>query len=105
MLFLSSCAAFHSGYLANSAALSSGNFKYVIMDAQGTSKATYFLGIGGLARTALVSEAKENLLDKYPLNDNQVLVNVTVNWKHSYYPFLLLVTNKCTVTADIVEFK
>lgn len=104
LLSLNSCIALHSGYITNSAALSRGNFKYVTMDAQGTSKALYIWGIGGLDRNAMVSEAKEKLLDQYPLEDNQALVNVTVNWKSSFYLLFPLATKKCTVTADIVEF-
>ena len=103
-IFITGCAAIHNGYMANSAAFSSNNFSYVKMNAQGTSTATYVLGIGGLAKETLVNDAKQQLLTSSPLKSNQTLANLTVNWKNSIY-LGLFKTVKCTVTADIVEFK
>lgn len=71
----------------------------------GTATATYILGIGGLNRQALVEEAKSELKKVLPLSDNQAYVNITVNWKTSYIIFGVIMKVKCTVTADIVEFK
>ena len=102
--FLASCAASHSGYMVNSASLSSNNFHYVQTDAFASAKCTYFLGLGGVQHDALVGEAKQNLYYKTGLLDNQVLANVTVNWKTKFSWFGLVITSKCTVTADIVEF-
>lgn len=100
---LSSCA-LHQGYIVNSATLSSNNFTYVKKDLIGTATATYVLGLGGLSKMGLVDVAKKDLLSANPLKDNQVLVNLTVNWKNTFVlPFAI--TNRCTVTADIVEFK
>jgi hypothetical protein len=100
---LSSCAA-HHGYMVNSAALSSNNFSYVKKDLKGTARATYVFGFGGLSKMALVDVAKKDLLSANPLKDNQAIVNLTVNWKSTFVlPFAI--TNRCTVTADIVEFK
>ncbi len=100
---LSSCA-MHQGYMVNSAALSSSNFTYVKKYVQGTAKVTYIFGLGGLSKIALVDNAKMDLLYANPLKDNQALVNLTVNWKTTFVlPFAF--TNRCTVTADIVEFK
>lgn len=100
---LSNCA-MHTGYMVNSASLSNNNFTYVKKDVSGSAKATYIFGLGGLAKMALVDVAKKDLLSENPLKDNQTLVNLTVNWKNTFVlPFA--VTNRCTVTADIVEFK
>lgn len=104
MVSLYSCVSLHSGYMNNSAALSQPNFTYVQRNIQGTSTATYFLGIGGLGKETLVNSAKMNLMDIALLKDNQALVNTTVNFKNSYY-LGLVVTVNCTVTADVVEFK
>ena len=101
LLVLQSCA-FHGGYMSNSASLSTNNFQYVKYDVQGTAMATYVFGLGGNAKTALVNEAKKDLLENNPLKPNQTLVNLTVNFKQSYVFFVA--TNRCTVTADIVEF-
>lgn len=98
----SSCA-IHSGYMNNSAALSQANFNYVQTGLSGTSTAIKILGIGGLNKQAMVDEAKDNMLMLDQLKSNQAIANVSVNWKSSF--FLLVVSTKCTVTADIVEFK
>jgi len=101
--FISSCAV-HTGYMTNSASLSSNNFTYVKRDVSGTAMVDYFFGLGGLSEMALVDVAKKDLLKANPLKDNQALVNLTVNWKNTFVlPFSI--TNRCTVTADIVEFK
>jgi len=93
----------HSGYMTNSAALGGANFSYSKMNAKGTSSAEYIFGIGGLDKTNLVNAAKQNLLATNPLEANQALVNVTVNFKHEFY--LLIYTKvTCIVAADIVTF-
>ena len=99
---LSSCA-MHQGYMVNSAALGSNNFTYVEKDVTGTAMATYVFGLGGLSKMAIVDVAKKDLLYANPLKDNQALVNLTVSWKNTFVFFVT--TNRCTVTADIVEFK
>ena len=93
----------HSGYMANSAALGSANFSYSKMNVKGTSSVGYFLGIGGLDKNNLVNAAKQNLLATNPLEANQALVNITVNFKTEIY-FLIYIKKKCDVTADIVTF-
>jgi len=99
----SSCA-MHQGYMVNSASLSSNNFKYVKRDLQGVAIVTYVIGFGGLSKMAIVDAAKKDLLSTYTLRDNQALVNLTVNWKSTFViPFAI--TNRCTITADVVEFQ
>jgi hypothetical protein len=58
VIFMSSCAAYHHGYIMNAAALSSGNFSYIKMNVKGASLATYYFGIGGLELETLVNDAK-----------------------------------------------
>ena len=90
--------------MVNSASLSSNNFTYVKKDVNGTAMATYVFGLGGLSIMAIVDDAKKDLLSANPLKDNQALVNLTISWKKTFVlPFAI--TNRCTVTADIVEFK
>ncbi|MBE9467765.1 MAG: hypothetical protein IMY72_05505 [Bacteroidetes bacterium] len=101
-LFIFSSCAVHNGYMNNSASLSQANFSYVNTNISGKASTLKFLGIGGLGRRAIVSEAKENMLMKNPLKSNQTLANITINWKMGFY--LIVMTNTCTVTADIVEF-
>ncbi len=103
-VLVSSCSATHSGYMANSAALSSANFSYLKQNINGQATATYVLGIGGLAKATLVDNAKQRMLENNPLKSNQTFANLTVNFKNSYY-LGLFAKVKCTVTADIVEFK
>lgn len=99
---LSSCA-MHSGYMNNSTSLSNANFSFTQQNISGFSEAFYVFGIGGNEKEALVEEAKRDMLKDHPLQPNQTLANVTVNWKNSFY--LVVMMSKCTVTADIVEFK
>lgn len=105
---LTSCAAYHSGTLQNAAALGHANFTYVHKDVKGIATCTYILGIGGLAKDAIASKAKQALIQQHPLKDNQALANITVNYK-SIAPFyiigILYRAVTCTITADIVEFK
>ena len=98
---LSSCA-FHSGMMNNSVQLNQNNFKYV-RNASGEAKTSKLLGIGGLDKSALVAEAKMDLLSNYPLKDGQALANIVVDFKTSL--LLILIETQVTVTADIVEFK
>jgi len=101
LIGFSNCA-FHSGYMQGSATLNSNNFNYIKRDVQGSASALYVLGIGGLNKTALVNEAKNNLLKNFQLQDNQALVDITVNWKKTYY--LLVMKDECIITASIVQF-
>ena len=101
-IIFSSCVALHSGYMSNSASLSSANFSYIKKDIKASDTATYFLGIGGF-KESLVANAKEKLNSENTLQDNQALANITVNFKYSTY-FGIVTTVECTISADIVEF-
>ncbi len=102
LLMVSGCA-IHTGVMSNSAQLSHANFSYVERDLNGTCQTTRILGLGGVFKADLVEIAKKNMLANYELQDNQALANVTVDWKHSRY--VIVKTTKCTVSADIVEFR
>lgn len=103
-IFLTSCAAALSGMVTNSAALGQANFTYVKKNIRGTAKATYILGVGGMSREALVQEAKENMLANMPLKANQAIANVIIDYKVSSTFVGFVLTHKCTVSADVVEF-
>jgi hypothetical protein len=99
-LFFSSCAS-HIGSFTSSASLNTPNFKYVKL-VKGETEISKILGFGGLSTEALVSNAKINMFQNYPLKDNQAYANISVDFKYS---FLLFVSKtKVTITADIVEF-
>ena len=100
--FLASCA-MHGGYVTNSAALGTNNFAYVKRSIEGTAKATYIFGCGGLSRQALVEEARQDLLKNFPIQDNQAFVNITVSFKMTYV-LPIFMENKCTVSASVVQF-
>jgi hypothetical protein len=103
ILTLSSCFAYHTGYMNNSASLSSNNFSYVQKNIGGQSFATYIIGIGGLDQESLVHAAKLKLTEKHELKSNQAYVNTTVSFKTAVY-FFVVTKVTCTITADIVEF-
>jgi hypothetical protein len=94
--------AIHSGYMNNSASLSQANFNYVKKSISGSVYTTQVFGIGGLEKEAMVEEAKKEMLNENPLQPNQALANLTVNWKNSFY--IVVIETKCTVTADVIEF-
>ncbi len=107
ILFFSSCA-MHNGLTSNSnlhnteVVLSKKNFK-VIARVKGESKATYVFGIGGLSKSALIAEAKEDMLSKADIiGGSKAIVNETVEIKNAFYLFVWV--NKVTVSANIVEF-
>ena len=101
---LSSCA-FHGGHMISSnTVLDKPNFTYVKRDIQGSASAVRIFGLGGLARQALIGDAKKKMLNDSPLKDNQALVNVTVNFKSSFI-WMFAQTQTCTVTADVIEFQ
>ena len=102
---LSSCVAYHGGYMTSSASLQSNNFEYVKFNVSGSAQATYVLGIGGFRKDALVADAKENLETRNLISPNQTLANVTVNWTTKITWLGLVTSKRCVVTADIVEFK
>jgi hypothetical protein len=100
---MSSCIAFHDGSMKDSASLSQANFEYIMNNASGESKASYFLGLGGWGGS-LIAEAKHDLTKKYRLSKNQAFANVTVSYKTTYFIGILVVSTQCVVTADVVEF-
>lgn len=102
VLSFSSCAT-SSGYMNSSASLSEANFSYIQTSISGKAKTLKVLGMGGLGKSAIVDEAKQEMLKNHPLKSNQALANITINWQRGFY--FVVVINKCTITADIVEFK
>ena len=102
VLSLMSSCSLHNGSIQNSTCLTRNNFKYVKRNLQGTSKSTYFFGLGGGNTKEIVNSAKQNMLAQFPLKDNQSLSNIVVDWKTTIVvPF---VVKKCIVSCDIIEF-
>ncbi len=104
VFLLSSCAA-HFGALTSNVSLNQANFKVVTV-ASGSAQTKVVFGFGGLKREALVAEAKKDLLSKANLTENQVLANISLDYKTSFFPGFIPVVmiQKATVTADVVEF-
>lgn len=102
IILFSSCTAYHSGYLNNSASLNTNNFIYIKHNAQGTANITYVFGIGGFKKMTLVNLALQDLLKNNPLLENQAYVNTAVNWRNKVTLFGW--KQSCTITASIVEF-
>lgn len=103
-LLLTGCLATHTGFISDSASLSSPNFMYKKQNIFGESTATYILGIGGDGRQSLIVEAKKNMLKDNPLLANQALANVSVSYKTTHFLGFLATDVKCIVSADLVEF-
>jgi len=103
-IFFTSCIATHVGNMSGSASLNSPNFVYKSQNVGGSATASYFIGIGGMARQSLVAEAKKDMLRKNPLLNNQALANVTVSYKTTGFLWFIVTVVECNVSADIVEF-
>lgn len=104
ILLLSSCA-LHFGALESSVSLNQANFK-VVKNASGSAQTKVVFGVGGLKQEALVAEARKDLTTKANLSEGQVLANLTMDYKTTFYPAYIPVVmiQKVTITADIIEF-
>jgi uncharacterized membrane protein len=103
MVLFSSCAT-QKGYMLSSTHPGKNNFIVIKNNVHGIVKATSVFGLGRLSKGALINEAKAQLIESNHLTVNQSLVNLNISWKMvSARPFLI--TNRCTVTADIVEYR
>jgi hypothetical protein len=104
VLALTSCVSMHTGITASSASLSKNNFTYIAKNVQGSASVTQYIALIPGIKDALVNDAKQEILKKFPLKDNQVLSNITIDFKSKLILGPVIRTTKCTVTADIVEF-
>lgn len=94
---LSGCVAIHSGNVSTGAVPECPR----IYSIYGESKATYVLGIGGLNKSALILEAKENLYKSNKIKPSQKLSNFTLDNRISN--FLLFSICKVIVSADVFD--
>lgn len=107
VLLFTSCA-MHDGLTRNAnlnsteVVLAKNNFK-IIARTQGSSKATYVLGIGGLSKNALVTEARNKMLSNANiLGRSKAVINETVEIKRSF--FLIVGIYEVTVSGHVIEF-
>ena len=98
------CITIHHGTPTNSVQIEKANFRYVQQNVSGYSSASYILGIGSSRKYAMILNAKNNLLDQFPLQANQALANVIVEFKSKTMLGFLYNTQICTYSADIVQF-
>lgn len=70
--------------------------------ASGSAETKKILGIGGLRKEGLVSEARRVLIKNRPLREGEQYVNYTIDFKYSIFPFLI--KTKAIITADIIRF-
>jgi hypothetical protein len=101
---MTSCVSFHDGNMQNSASLSQANFKFIKQNIAGESKSNTFLLLISSGSNSLVADAKKNLYDYHLLKENQAFVNLTLSYKTTYNLGVFIISTKCIVTADVVEF-
>ena len=98
-LFTMTSCVCHSGLITTNSSNNDINCKYVDI-AVGYSKVSYFLGIGGFKKDALISEAKRNLY-LYPIGSSQTFENITLDLKTTYiFPYKKV---EAIIVADIIE--
>jgi len=92
---LSSCA-INSGLTTNlnnlttEVVLSKKNFK-VIDIVQGKSQAMHIFGIGGLSKSAMIAEAKADMVSKANIiGSSRAIINETTEIQYSYFPIVRL---------------
>jgi hypothetical protein len=87
--------AFHSGNVSTGQHIDCP----LICIATGEASTTKIFGIGGLAKDALIMEAKKDLYMKFPYQKGVKLTNFSVDFKDSYILFVNITT--ATVSADV----
>ena len=104
LLIQSSCLSIHKGNISSNSFSIKDNFN-IISTIEGNSRATYILGIGGNLREGLINEAKKDMYQKYKLQPNQNLTNITTDIKMTYFIFpLIYMSQKVIVSADVIRF-
>ena len=99
ILILTSCA-FHSGTHSSNVT----NDPVVHKDiAVGVATTNVVLGIGGLSKDAVISEARKNMVLARPLEGAEQYNNVDVNVKRTFY--LIGMKTKVTINADVIAPK
>jgi hypothetical protein len=81
--------------------LNQANFD-VIGSVTGEASAAYFFGIGP-SKQDLFGQAKRDMIKKANLKGSKALVNVTTDWKDTWY--FIGHQQKVYVSAEIVQFK
>lgn len=107
VLLLSSCGAqlYHSSNRNQSetqVVLSQKNFR-VVGEAQGSSKATYVFGIGGLSKKSMRSNAVSEMFKAANLSGSQTIININVKESYAGLPPFYM-RRIFTATGTIVEF-
>ncbi|MBR5807214.1 MAG: hypothetical protein IKY24_01195 [Alistipes sp.] len=74
----------------------------VIRNVSGVSKATYFLGIGGLDNLKLSANSYANMVRRANLKDNQAIINVIAEMRVAFFPFICV--RVVHTTGTIIEF-
>ena len=98
------CISLHSGVIApNSVSVNSDNFQ-IVKSISGEAKALYILGFGGAIKEGLVREAKINMYDKYPPKPNEIITNIAVDNKQTFFFGFLVIEHSVIVSADVVKF-
>ena len=82
--------------------LSDDNFR-VVGIAEGKASATYVLGIGGLSKRALRSNAYTEMIKNANLVGSQMVVNATIEQKiRGFFPFVVVTAVK--YQGVVIEF-
>lgn len=83
--------------------LSSANFRKVGF-VQGSSSATYILGIGGLTKKGLVASSKAKMYENTELKGAQCVINEHTEWKASNINPYMWGTVSVTTSGTVIEF-
>lgn len=99
-LMATSCA-YHGGMITSTPNFQNGKKVEYVDIATGYSKVSYFLGMGGMGKEALINQAKRNIYATYPLKPGQSFENMTINEKTTiFFPF---VKKEILAVADVAQ--
>lgn len=97
---LSSCSVHYGGNIVGYEPITATK-KIVKRVNEKSTPAVYFLGLGGLSKAGLLSEAKTILFNNVKLEDGQTLNNISFEYKASN--FIIFQTNRVFISADIMQ--
>jgi hypothetical protein len=99
-ILMASCTAMHTGSVSSGPLLSADD--RLVDVAYGYVSTSYFLGIGGLSKNALIHNAKQELKLNRPLKKGEYYANYTVDFKKTV-SFISYMTNEVFVYADVLS--
>jgi hypothetical protein len=99
LVLINSCA-FHTGTFQPSVVIPAQQYR-LAGTAFGKVATFHLLGVGGLSHDAIIYEARQQIMETYPLPKGMILANATVNVKQLFV--FIGIQTTYTVTCDLID--